>query len=451
MNNKLAIILTITCFFISGLTIAQDKPQGDVIDEVVAVVGKNIILKSDIENQYAQFRMQPGASGDERKIKCQLLDDLLFSKLLLDKAELDSLTASDIQVEAEMERRLAMFTAQFGDTKKMEKFYNRSIEEIKDELRKGIKESLLQENARNAITANVTITPNEVKKFYKSLPKDSIPLINTEYKIAQIVKSPPISIDEKLVVKNRLMEIRKRITNGEKFSTMAILYSQDPGSARNGGELGFFERGKLYPEYEAAAYKLKEGEISEVIESKAGFHIIQLIERRGNSINTRHILLRTKVSPEALAKAKYSLDSIAQLIRKDSITFDDAVKEFSDDPSKQNKGLLVNPMDGSERFVADQMDPQLLYVVNSLQVGQISNAVPFVDEDELDAYRLLYLVSKTQPHRADLRDDYDRITNMALAFKKQKEIDKWINETIKKTYIRINDSYKSCDFRHNWF
>ncbi|MFA8449410.1 MAG: peptidylprolyl isomerase [Bacteroidales bacterium] len=452
MNNKLAIILTITCFLISGKSFAQDKPQGQVIDEVAAVVGKNIILKSDIENQFAQLSMQAGIKGSDEEVKCQLLDDLLFGKLLLEKAELDSLVVKDAQVNAEMDQRLAYFTAQFGSTEKMEKFYNRSLEEIKEELRKGIKENILQNLAKNEITATVTITPSEVKHFFRNIPKDSIPLINAEFQIAQITKQPPISIEEKLEVKKKLNDLRKRVLNGEKFSTLAILYSEDPGSAKKGGELGFMERGKLVPEFEAVAYKLKDGEISDIVETKFGFHIIQLVERRGNSINVRHILLQKKVSPEALAKAKYSLDSLANLIRTDSITFDQALKS-SDDKNKQNKGLLVNPFDQSDKFLADQLnqvDPQLAYIVKGLKVGQISNAVPFVDQEGQNAYRILSLVSKSKPHRADLKEDYNRIAEMALENKKKESIQKWINGAIKDSYIKINDTYQNCNFKHPW-
>jgi peptidyl-prolyl cis-trans isomerase SurA len=246
------------------------------------------------------------------------------------------------------------------------------------------------------------------------------------------------------------MDLRKRILEGENFSTLAILYSEDPGSAKKGGELGFYGRGQLYPEFEAVAFKLKEGEISTVLETEAGYHIIQMIERKGDYINVRHILLVPKVSPVDLMKAKQSLDSIAQLIRSDSITFDKAVEKFSDADNKNNGGILVNEYSMGTTFEAEQLDPQVSFTIDKMKVGELSNPVPMKIDKQKDAYRLLMLKSKTQPHIANMQDDYARIQQWALQDKQMKAINKWIDNKAEHTYVRVVEEYKTCPFVHQW-
>lgn len=447
MNYKNFLISLLGAFLLAQPVFSQE-PQ--VIDQVVAVVGKNVILQSDIENQYIQYRLQRGISGSAETIRCQILEDLLFQKLLLNQAEVDSVTVTDEQVNQEMERRLRYFISELGSQEKLEAYYNKTITEIKNELRRLVKDQMLVQEVQNGIMSKIEVTPSEIKSFFKGLPKDSIPMVNTEYEIAQIVKNPPISIDEKLRVKERLYELRKRILNGERFSTLAVLYSEDPGSARKGGELGLYGRGELYPEFEAVAFKLKEGEVSDVVETEAGFHILQLIERRGDYVNVRHILLMAKVSPEALEKARLELDSIAGLIRSDSMTFEAAVDKFGDDPNKSNGGLLLNPYSGGSLFEADDLDPQVSFVVDKLSVGELSDPVPMKTEDGKDAYRLLMLKKKTTPHKANIKDDYNRIQSWALQKKKQDAVDNWIRNKSQKAYVRINSNYETCPFKFSW-
>lgn len=438
----------IIAFLLTSTLIAAQ--QSAVIDKVVAVVGKNIILQSDIENQYMQMRMQGNISGSGEKIRCKILEDLLFQKLLLNQAELDSVTVTDNQVEQEMERRLRYFITEIGSQEKLEAYYNKSIPEIKNELRRLVKDQMMSEKVQSDIMSKVTVTPQEVRSFFKAIPKDSIPMVNTEYEIVQIVKNPPISADEKLEIKERLAGFRKRILAGERLSTLAVLYSEDPGSARKGGELGFYGRGELYPEFEAIAFKLKEGEISDIIETEAGFHIIQMIERRGEYINVRHILLMTKVSPQALERAKTQLDTIAQRIRAGELTFEEAVEKYSEAAAKGNQGLLINNYTGGTKFESDALDPQVLFVVDKLAVGEISNPVPMKTEDGKDAYRLLKLKEKTTPHIANLKDDYARIQQWALGQKKQKAVENWIKNKSKNAFIHIEENFESCNFSFNW-
>lgn len=438
------------------------QKQSQVVDKIVAVVGKNVILQSDVENQYMQYRLQGGAEGSYQSLHCEILESLLFQKLMLNQAEMDSLTIEDDVVDAEMTRRISGYMAGFGSQEKMEAYFGKTMPEIKDELRPIIKDGMLQEQVMAKIIENVVVTPSEVKSFYKNMPQDSIPMVSPEYEIAQIVKRPPVSIDEKLEVKDRLYQIRKRILSGESsFSTMAILYSEDPGSARKGGELGLTGKGEWAPAFETAAFNLREGEISEVIETEFGFHIIQLIERRDDMVNCRHILLTAKVPVEALEKAKNELDSVATLIHSGEMTFDEACKKFSDDDTKNNGGYILNPATAGNRIsVTDLQEleqyPQyaefknLAFVISRLEEGEFSDPVPMYTKESQDAYRIVMVKKKVVAHRANLNNDYDLIQSWALEQKKQQAREKWIREKANKAYIRIDENFADCDFNFDW-
>ncbi len=446
---KLRRIIALVAFVTTCVsTIYAQQPQ--VIDKIVAVVGKNIIMQSDIEEQYMQFRLQGGIKGSASSIRCEILEDQLFRKLMLNQAELDSIEVTDSQIDAELERYIRYYINQLGSQEKLEKYYDKPIKEIKAELRESLKEKQLMEEVQRKIVEGVNATPSDVRDFFNSIPSDSIPTVSAQYEIAQLVKKPPITLDEKLAVKDRLYGLRNRILKGERFSTMALLYSEDPGSAKKGGELGFLGRGELVPEFEAAAFALKDGEISEVVETEYGYHIIQLIERRGDYVNVRHILLTVKVSPEALQYAYNELDSIANLIRNDSLTFDEAVMKFSDEDDKVNGGYLVNPNTGSTLFSAEDLDQQVSVVVNRLQVGEVSNPVPMKTKNDKDAYRLLIIKKKTAPHKANLKDDYALIQQWTMQKMRQDAINKWIESKSTKAYIKIVDDYCGCDFQFDW-
>ena len=448
-------ILMATC-------LSAQEPKTQVVDKVVAVVGKNIILQSDVENQYMQYRMQGNIEGSGSAMRCAILEELLFQKLMLNQAEMDSLTISDGEVDAEMSRRISELIGRAGSQEKLESIFNKTMSEIKDELRRLVKEKSLQDKVRAEILSGVVVTPAEVKAFYRNLPEDSIPMIGAEYEIMQIVKRPPVSIDEKLAVKNQLYEIRKRILEGESsFSTMAILYSEDPGSAKKGGELGFTGRGEFAPEFEATAFNLRDGEISEVIETEFGYHIIQLIEKRGDYVNCRHILLTAKVPVEALEKAQHELDSVAKLIRNGDMTFEEACKKFSDDDSKTNGGYIVNPMAGGYRIGIQDIQEiaeypgfrefkNLAFVIGKLDEGVVSDPVPMTTSDNKDAFRLVMVKKKYDSHKANLEDDYWRIQTWALNQKNQDVIRDWIRNKAKKAFIRVEKDFVDCDFQFEW-
>ncbi len=425
--------------------------EAKVIDQVIAVVGQNIILESDVENQYYQYRMQSGIIGGGSSVRCQMLENTLFQKLLLNQAEIDSVEITDLQIEQTMDQRLRYFIAQLGSRERFEEYYGKSIEEFKEEFRQDIENQLKVETTQQSIVENVSVTPSEVKTYFRNIPNDSIPLVNSMVEIGEIVRMPDVSLEQKLLIKERLRGLRQRVLDGESFATLAILYSEDPGSAKNGGELGFYGRGELYKEFEAVAFKLEEGEVSEIVETKAGFHIIELIERKGEYVNVRHILLKTKVSPYDLAKAKDNLDTVADLIRSDSLSFDEAVVLYSDAENKNSGGLLINPMTGTTGFEVSDLDPQVSFVIDKMQVGEISMPVLMETEDGKQAYRLLYLKKRTLPHRANLQEDYNKIQEWALLEKQGQVFQEWVRKKAGKTYIRINEKYRDCDFEYDWF
>ena len=452
--------LIIIALILLSLPMMAQNRQPQVVDKVVAVVGKNIILQSDIENQYIQYRLQGMAEGTGKEIRGRILEELLLQKLMLNQAEMDSITVTDEQVEAELNRKIQWFIARIGSQEKMEAQFGKSMSEIKDEVRQASKDNMLQEQVQAKIMENVVVTPKEVKEFYRDIPRDSLPMIDSEYEIVQIVKRPPVSIDEKLQVKDRLYQIRKRILDGESsFATMAVLYSEDPGSARQGGELGFAGKGVYATEFENVAFNLRDGEISDVVETEFGFHIIQLIERRGETINCRHILLTAKVPVEALEKAQNELDSVAQLIRNGDITFEEACKKCSDDDSKNNGGYLTNAGTGGNWMSLkdlqelEQAYPEyknLAFVISRLEVGEISDPLPMTTNDNKDAFRLVMVKRKTEPHQANLKDDYNLIQNWAMSQKRQEALGKWVSEKAAKAYIRLDDTFKDYDFYYDW-
>lgn len=424
--------------------IAQNN--GKVIDQVIAVVGGKIILLSDIEEQYTQLKAQGFESKGD--VKCEILEELLFQKLLLNQAELDSIEVTSKEINQTMESRFKYFISQIGSEEKLEEYFGKSILEMKEDFRENIKEQLLTQKMQSKLTDDIKITPSEVRAFFKNIPADSLPYINTEFELQQIVLVPKISDEEKLLIREKLNEFRERVINGDKFSTLAVLYSEDPGSAKKGGELGFVSRTDLVPEFAAVAFNLKDGEVSRIVETEFGYHIIQLIEKKGELVNVRHILLSPKPSVEKMMEIEKRLDSISTQIRENKITFEDAADKFSDDEkSKYNGGLMSNPYTGNTRFEANQLDQYSYYAVKDLNTGEISKVLQTRDDRGKIVYKIYKLKTKTKPHKANLKDDYQRIQDIALENKKQKEIDEWSSKKINNTYIHIDPSFGNCSFR----
>ncbi len=423
------------------------RAQQLMVDKVVGVVGNNIILQSDIENQYLQMRAQ-GYTGNAERMKCQILEDLLTQRLFLDQAQVDSIEVTESEVENELDRRLRMFINQIGSQEKLEEYYKKSLLEIKENFREVIRDQLLTQKMQRQISENIKVVPSEVKAFYRSLSQDSIPDIPQQYEIRQIVRKPKISDEAIFEVKERLLELRRRVVNGESFATLAVLYSEDPGTAPRGGELGYSSRGDLVKEFADAAFSLKKDQVSQIVETEFGYHIIQLIDRRNDQVNVRHILMKPKVSPEASQRAVEFLDSIATRIRVDSLRFEMAARFLSEDENtRMNGGVLVNPETGSTRFSLDELDRPSQLVVRNLKKGEISEPFEATDENGRKVYKIIQITNIIPAHKANLSLDYSLLQNVALSDKKTRILNDWIRDKQSKTYIRIDDSYQSCDFR----
>lgn len=434
--------------FLNLLTILSfSQTEGVVIDKVVAVVGKNIVLLSDVENQYTQLKAQGPIT---ESAKCQIFEELLYQKLLLDQAQKDSIEVTEAEIEDNLERRLRYFVSQIGSEEKLEEFYGKSITEIKDEFREVIAKQMLSERMQGRLTESIKVTPTEIHKFYKALPKDSLPQLNRQIILEQIVKYPPLDEKEKLAIKEKLRAYRERVLNGEKFATLAVLYSEDLGSARKGGELGYVGRTDLVPEFAAVAFKLKEpGDISRIVETEYGFHIIQLIEKRGELMNLRHILLKPKVSPMDLYKAQTFLDSVRTLVTNDSISFADAATKFSEDiETNKNNGLMINPNTGNSIFEYDQLQPAIAYAIKNSKKGDITQPFKTQDNKGQEVYKLIRIKDIIEPHTATISQDYQLIQDMCTVNKKQKFVDLWIKRKQDNTYIKLEDDFKSCPFNH---
>jgi peptidyl-prolyl cis-trans isomerase SurA len=444
---KIAALFVLLALHLTDL--ASQTRQDSIVDGIVAIVGGNMILLSDIENQYLQLRLQGSIVGTASKVKCQILENMLFQKLLLHEAQVDSIEVTEVQVESEMDRRMRYFISQAGSPERLEEHFGKTLLEIKNELRDVIREQMLVEQAQQTITKDVSITPAEVKAFYRKLPKDSIPEVNSELVVGMIVKQPQISEEDKKYVKDKLKGFRDRIKGGDDFSTIAVLYSEDPGSAKQGGELGMFKRGEMRSAFEAAAFKLKPGEVSEIVETEDGYHLIQMIERRGDYINVRHILLQPKVSLANLNMARNLLDSVATLVIARQMTFEQAVLKFSDDPSKTNGGIMINGMTGDTKFETSQLDPKIFFVVDKLKKGEISAPVLNTDRGKQD-YRIYCLISRSNPHKANLEDDYAKIQQWALDQKKMETVNNWIQKQIEGTFVYITEGYQDCPFQRKW-
>lgn len=432
-------------YFINIFFISYIQAQKPIIDKIVAIVGNNAILLSDIENQY--YHIPDKSNYDNIDLKCNILEEMILQNFLIHQAEIDSVTIGDKEVEYEMGRRLRYFIKQIGSEKMLEEYFNKSIIDIKADLRKSLRKQMLAEKMNEKITENIKATPTDVRNFFKNIPTDSIPIIDEQVEYQQIVIMPTISEKDKMETKAKLNEIRERILKGESFATMAVLYSEDPGSALRGGELGFFTRSDMVPEFSAAAFKLKEGEISPIIETEYGFHIIQLIERRGEQINARHILLTIKSNYDEQIKAEKLIQNIYKKILNDSITFSEAAIKYSmDKNTAYNGGLAVNPISNTTRFEKDQLDMATAKQIEELKPGQISEPFEFIDEHGKKGYKIIKLKNRYPSHKANLNDDYNFIQELALEHMKQEALKKWLLNKMKTTYFTIDDDFKKCEF-----
>jgi peptidyl-prolyl cis-trans isomerase SurA len=428
-------------------TFAQGQP---VIDEVVAVVGSEPILHSEIEVQLQQIRLQqPESAGDA---ECWLVDQFMVRKLMLWRARMDSLKVGDDQVENEMDRRMQIFVQQFGSESRLEEYYNKSIPQLKNELREMVREQLLIEQQQNKVEGGVVVSPHDVTDFFNEIPKDSLPYYNTELELSQIVIYPKPGPKEKQAEIDRLKQIRADVLAGKStFSTNAILYSEDPGSSVKGGNLGMVRADQYVPEFSAAALSLKKDSISGIVETKYGYHIIKLLNRRGDMIDASHILRIPKTSLEASARVSHNLDSIRAEVLAGKTTFDAAAYKYSEDEESRNRGgVMVDPGSMAIRIPMDRIDAELFKIIDDMKPGDISQPVAFRSPEGKIGYRIVYLKSKTAPHRANMKEDYARIAELALAYKKQEKLQEWVDKNIPNVYIHIDPSFDQCENLARW-
>ena len=443
----------ISIFFLFSSSILFSQETGIVVDKIVAQIGNQIILMSDVESQKQQA-IQSGL--DPLKINaCEILEQLMANELLLDQALLDSISVSDEQVDAEMENRLRLLEEKFGSREKLEAFYGETTSKIKDKFRIQIRNKILTQEMERKLVQGISVTPKDVSAFFKSIPKDSIPFINMKLSFQQIVYYPKITKDDKKRAYDILSEVRTAIVdNGKSFETQARINSDDPGSASKGGKIEA-SAGMMVPQFESTVFQLKVGEISEIIESPYGYHIIKLISRKGQDYTCLHILKIPEYSPEAIDDASNRMDTCHQLLKENKITWNDAVLRFSNDEStKQNQGIITNPITGDQTWDMEdlnQVDQQIYVLTEMMEKGDYTKPNLYIDiYERKQGFRIVRLSERYPPHIANLQDDYSLIKRATENDKKQKIIQNWIKSKIGNAYIRIDDEYKSCNFSNNW-
>jgi peptidyl-prolyl cis-trans isomerase SurA len=444
MKYQHLVLSVLLCLLMAQRSVAQSDKA--VIDQIVATVGGEIILLSEVQEQFAYAKQQQPNLPQE--YQCVALQNLLVQKLLVNQAKLDSVEVKDEEVENQLNARIERLMLYFNqDPKAIEEFYGQTIEQIKDQTRFDMRNQLLAERMQGQITEKATVTPAEVQAFFANIPKDSLPYFNSEVEIREIIYKPHVNPEEKAKARTKIDELRRRVVeNGEDFAVLAKKYSDDTGSGSAGGDLGWQKRGTFVPEFEAMAYKLEKGQTSPIIETEFGYHFMQLLERRGNLIHVRHILVKPEITQADLNKAKMKLDTVRQLLQNNEITFSDAVKRFGDKntQSYNNDGRVANPRSGNTFFEVADLETDIYFAIEGLEVGGIAEPFEFKEQDGSSKFRLVMLQSRSKPHKADLKQDYNKIQQAALEQKKSTYTEKWVLEKLRSTYLSVGDLYKDC-------
>lgn len=426
--------------------------QNNVIDEVVWVVGDEAILKSDVESERLNAQYE-GRKFDGDPY-CIIPEQLAIQKLFLHQAAIDSVEVSEQEVLAQVERRTNWLIDQIGSKEKLEEYYNKTSTQIREMLRENVRDGMTVQRMQQQIVGDIKIVPAEVRRFFKNLPQDSIPFIPTQVEVQIVTLEPKIPQEEIERVKKALRDYTDQVNKGEiAFSTLARLYSEDEASRRRGGELGFMGRGELVPEYANVAFNLQEsGKVSKIVESEFGFHIIQLIEKRGDRINTRHILLKPRVEEEDLESSLLRLDSIAKDIRNEKFSFDEAATYISQDKdTRNNHGLMANPVSGTARFEMQdlaQVSQEVAKTVEGLKVGEVSDPFTMLNSKGKEICAIVKLKARIDGHKATITEDYQRLKSIVQEKLGAEKLDKWIRDKQKHTYVRINENWVKCDFKY---
>ncbi|MBE6290635.1 MAG: peptidylprolyl isomerase [Bacteroidaceae bacterium] len=446
MRSFVRTIMATLLLIWSNAAMAQDN----VIDEVAWVVGDEAIWKSEVEEARLSA-LYEGRKFDKDPY-CVLPEEMAVQKLFLHQAELDSIEVSDAEVLQRVDYMTNMYIQNIGSREKMEEYFNKTSSQIREQLRVSAREGLTVQKMQQKIMGDVKTTPSEVRRYYTSLSQDSIPYIPTMVEVEIITRKPKIPQEEIEDVKRRLRDYTERVNNGDSFTMLARLYSEDPGSAMSGGDLGrFMGRGELDPAFANVAFNLQTPDkISKVVESEFGYHIIQLIEKRGDRIRVRHILLKPHVPEEALNESRAYLDSIADEVRNGKFTFEEAAYAISDDKNTRfNGGLLPNEETQTSRFEMQDLPSEIAKVVDTMEVGEISKAINMTPRTGQEQTVIVKLKSRIKGHKATVSDDYQRLKEMVVQKKQEEMVEKWIQNKLKTTYVRISDNWKpSCDFKY---
>jgi peptidyl-prolyl cis-trans isomerase SurA len=442
-------------FFLSIIltaSFAQAQPVRN-LDKIVAVVGSSIVLKSDVELRYANYLASGGQPND--RIKCDIVQSFITQKLLAQQAVIDSVTVKDDEVDNEVDRRMRGMISRAGGQDRLEQFLGRSMIQYKDEIRDDIKENLVASRMRNKITTNINVTPLDVENYFKKVSKDSLPTFNKEVEVGEIVFQPKMDKDEKQPYREKAEELLARVKKGEDFGNLARLYSNDTGSAPDGGDLGFADRNTYVKEFAAWAFKLKAGEISPVFETEFGFHFLQVIERRGEQVHVRHVLVVPSVTQASMDRAKAKADSIYLLLTKNKNVDFSAVASFYSDnkETKYNGGMMLNADNVETRTTyipTDRLDPQVALTIDTMKVGESSKPQLFADQGGKKSYKILYLKSATDAHKANLKQDFPKLKTAALDDKTNRVISQWFERRRKETFVKIDPEYESCPQLKGW-
>jgi peptidyl-prolyl cis-trans isomerase SurA len=447
--RKTGIVLILSLIF--TITFAQAQPRN--LDKIAAVVGSSIVLKSDIELRYANA-LASGMPPNE-SYKCDILKSFITQKLLAQQAVIDSVTVTDDEVDNEVDRKMRNMISRAGGQDKLEGFLGRSILQYKDEIRGDMKELMVAQKMQNKITEKVGVTPLDVENYFKKIPKDSLPTFNKEVEVGEIVIQPKLNAEEKEAARQKAEELLARVKKGEDFGTLARLYSQDTGSAPDGGDLGFADRNTFVKEFAAWAFKLKPGEISPVFETDFGFHFLQVLERRGEQVHVRHILIIPTITQASLDRAKAKADSVYNLlVTNKNYPFSYAAATYSDDrETKFNGGMMLNSENVEARSTyipTDKLDPQIALVIDTMKVGGMSKPRLFTEATGKKDYKILYLKSETDAHKANLKQDFPKIKQYAMDDKINRTVSEWFEKRRKETFIKIDPEYQTCPQLSGW-
>ena len=444
--NKTYLFLTFFVIFVSPSSSQEEL----LVDGVFAVVGDHVIYHSDIDNQVTQYQTQGVFSTSEKDLRNQIIEDLFFQKILLNIAAQDSIQIEPSELENSVNQRIMFFKEQLGSENKVEKYFNKSIPKLVEELKPIIKNQILIQKMQYEIIKNVDVSPLEVQNYFHSFNLDSLPLIPAQFQVAQILKVPvaaTLALEETL---KKLEDLRNRIVNGADFSTMAILYSEDPGSSREGGQYNNIKKGQLVKEFESIVFSLGRGELSEIFETEYGYHIAELIERRGNEIDFRHILMTPKISNNDLLKTKYFLDSLRLEIIDNTLSFTVAAKTHSSDKeTRYNSGLLINPQTNNSFFSNSDLDPVVYNEIQKLSIGDITESIYIKLANGEEAYRIIKLVNKIEAHPANLEQDYTFLKDTYHTIKEEQVLQKWYKKKIQDLHVHSYEDLSGYEFYKN--